>query len=82
MDMDLRQLPDGWADLLLLQSEGAFLFQSSQKAPAEGDIVEKVALYFADPVLLVIDYQVAGHAAEHARFPRRRVKRRCGVKMQ
>jgi hypothetical protein len=82
MDVDLRQLPDGRAHLLLLQGKRAFLFQSSQQTPAEGHIVEKVTLDFTDSVLLVVHHQVAGHAGEHPRFSRRRVKGGCRVKMQ
>ena len=82
VDVDCRQFPNRWADLLLFQSKRAALLQSSQQASAEGDVVHEVTLYFADAVLLVIDHQIAGHAAEYTCLARRRVETWRGFKVQ
>ncbi len=70
MDVDCRQFPNRWADLLLFEGKGTAFLQPAQQPPSEGHVMDKVALDFADAVLLVIDDQVAGHAAEDASLAR------------
>src|ERR1700730_7151556 len=74
VDMDLCQFPNQWADLLLFERKGAALLQSSQQSTAEGNVVDQVPFYLTNPLLLIIDYQVARHSAEHSGLPCRRMK--------
>ena len=82
MYLECCQLPERLADPLLLERKVAALLQFSEDASAERNVVSEVPAHAADAVLPVIGNEVAGHAAEDARFTRRRMEIRGGFKVQ
>lgn len=80
--MECRQLPERWADLLLLEREGTAPFQFAEDATAERDLAHEVAAHTDNAMLPVVDDHIAGHATEDARLTRWRMEVRSWRKVQ
>src|SRR3954452_7206127 len=82
MDVNQGELPQRRSDLLLFDGERAALFEASEQASSEGDVVDQSAVDAANAVLAIVGDKLARSCGEYPRFTSGRLEIRVGHEVQ